>query len=167
MIDHRCIQLLSIVSLASLLACQPEKSAPSAAAAAPAETASAESPVIPITGLKDVRFIAVPEKRSEFRWLPAEAAGDESAQAVLTAPVKGIISAPPQPAGKPVGKGAALLTLQSPELAELKSRWLQARAHLQRAEADLAREQRLADANATSQRDLEAARGRPAWRVCP
>lgn len=126
------------------------------------ETTSANPVEIPLAGLQGVQFITVAVPRAESRWSPGEAIGDESAQALLTAPVTGIISSPPAQPGRHVTKGAALLTLQSPELAELKARWLQAQARLIRVETDLAREERLAAANATSLRDLELARSEAA-----
>ncbi len=141
-------------------AAQPAPSAASAphAAEKPGETPSAKPVEIPLEGLQGVQFITVAMPRAESRWSPGEAIGDESAQAMLTAPVTGIVISPPAQPGRHVPKGAALLLLQSPELAELKARWLQAQARLIRVEADLAREERLAAANATSLRDLELAR---------
>jgi len=110
--------------------------------------------------LKDIRglhFVVVPEPRPEGAWYPAEAIGDESAQAVLSSPVKGIVSAVRVPPGQRVGSGTTLLAIQSPELARLKADWLSARARRDRTEAELAREQRLFQAQAGSRRELEAA----------
>lgn len=113
---------------------------------------------VPLSAIPEgLRIQAVPPASTLQGWFPASAAGDGSAQAVLTAPVSGIVASAPVLPGRPVARGAALLTLRSPELADLKSRWLTASARLRRAEADLAREQRLATAQAGARRDLETA----------
>ncbi len=138
-------------------------------AAAPARTPGADGhdhgkaethteQAVALEGVRGIRFFTVPEPRAEGAWFPGEAIGDEASQAVLTAPVGGVVTTPPTAPGRPVAKGAILLTLRSPELAELKSRWLSAEARRERADLDLAREERLAAAGATSRRDLEAAR---------
>ena len=121
-----------------------------------------ESLHIPLKEVRGLRFLTVPEPRAEGAWYPAEALGDESAQALLSSPVKGIVSGILVPPGRAVGGGTALLTLQSPELARLKADWLSAKARRDRGEADLAREQRLFDAQAGSRRELEAARSEAA-----
>ncbi len=102
--------------------------------------------------------MVVPEPKAEGAWYPAEAIGDESAQAVLTSPVKGTISGVIAPPGKRVAQGTGLLVIQSPELARLKADWLSTRAKRERSEAELAREQRLFDAQAGSRREWETAR---------
>ena len=99
----------------------------------------------------------VPQPKAEGAWYPAEAIGDESAQAVLASPVKGIISAIQVPPGRHVPPGTGLLVIQSPELARLKADWLSSKAKRQRAEAELAREQRLFEGQAGSRRELESA----------
>lgn len=113
---------------------------------------------LPLKDIRGLRFLVVPEPKAEGAWYPAEAIGDESAQAILSSPVKGIVSAILVPPGQQVAAGAGLFTLQSPELARLKADWLSARAKRDRAESELAREQRLFDAQAGSRRELEAAR---------
>jgi cobalt-zinc-cadmium efflux system membrane fusion protein len=117
---------------------------------------------LPLKEVRGLHFLLVPEPKAEGAWYPAEAIGDESAQALLSAPVKGIVSAFSVPPGRHVGAGTALLTLQSPELARLKADWLGSKARLQRAEAELAREQRLFEAQAGSRRELESARSEAA-----
>jgi cobalt-zinc-cadmium efflux system membrane fusion protein len=112
--------------------------------------------------VRGLRFIQVPEPKAEGAWYPAEAIGDESAQAVLASPVKGIISAILVPPGKHVALGSGLLVLQSPELARLKADWLSAKARQQRTGAELARELRLFEAQAGSRRELEIARSEDA-----
>ena len=62
----------------------------------------------------------------------------------------------------PVAAGTPLVSLASPELADLRARWLTASARRLRAEADLGREERLAAGNATSARELELARNEAA-----
>lgn len=126
-------------------------------AAAPAGVPE-EAPVIPLAGMRGVRWIAAPEPRSEGAWFPGEAIGDESAQSVLSSPVSGRVASAPSPPGRPVSRGAGLLVIESPEQAELLSRLLRATAEVERAEATLAREQELASAGATSQRDVDDAR---------
>ena len=100
----------------------------------------------------------VPEPKAEGAWYPAEAIGDESAQAILSSPVKGIVSAILVPPGRHIGMGSGLFTIQSPELARLKADWLSTRARRERTEGELVREQRLFEAQAGSRRELEAAR---------
>ena len=106
---------------------------------------------------KDLNLQPLPAPATLQAWVPAEAAGDEAAQVLLTAPVSGIIAKISATPGRPAVPGAPLLQLRSPELAELKSRWLGAQARLRRAQVDLAREQRLTAAQAGARRDLEAA----------
>lgn len=113
---------------------------------------------IPLKEIRGLRFLTVPEPRAEGAWYPAEAIGDESAQALLSSPVKGIVSAILVAPGRSVARGTSLLALQSPELARLKADWLAARARRDRAGAELAREERLFEAQAGSRRELEAAR---------
>jgi cobalt-zinc-cadmium efflux system membrane fusion protein len=101
----------------------------------------------------------VPSPRAEGAWHPAEAIGDESAQALLSSPVQGLVAAVLVPPGRQVAAGAPLLSLRSPELARLKADWLSAKALRERTEAEWAREQRLLEAQAGSRREWEQARG--------
>ncbi len=117
---------------------------------------------VPLDGIRGLRLVEAPPRRSEGAWFPGEAIGDENAQAVLAAPVSGIVLAPLAPPQAPVEAGAPLVTLASPELADVEARWLTASARRQRADADLAREERLAAGNATSARELEEARSEAA-----
>lgn len=126
------------------------------------EAKEGESTRLPLKEIRGLRFMEVPEPKAEGAWYPAEAIGDESAQALLTSPVKGIVSAILVPPGRHVGVGTGLLAIQSPELARLKADWLSARAKRERADAELAREQRLFDAQAGSRRELELARSEAA-----
>jgi cobalt-zinc-cadmium efflux system membrane fusion protein len=126
-------------------------------AAAPAGGAS-EAPVIRLEGLRGIRWMAAPPPRAEGAWFPGEAIGDASAQSVLTSPVRGRVASAPFPPGRPVSRGAELLVIESPELVELLSRRRIALAEVERADATLAREERLASAGATSQREVEDAR---------
>lgn len=118
--------------------------------------------VVSLRGVRGIGFLSAPEARPEGAWFPGEAVGDEASRAVLSAPVAGVVTALSAAPGRPVAKGATLFSLRSPELAELKARWLSAEARRERAELDLAREERLAPAGATSRRELEAARGEAA-----
>lgn len=125
--------------------------------AAPAAAAS-DAPELPLEGLRGVRWIEAPAPRAEGAWYPGEAIGDESAQSVLTSPVSGRVASAPFPSGRPVSRGTVLLDVVSPEQAELVSRYRIAEADAERAEAALAREEKLAAAGATSQREVEDAR---------
>lgn len=117
---------------------------------------------IPLEGIRGLRLMKVPEARIEGRWLPGEAIGDEAAQALLSSPVKGIVSQLLAIPGQKRGTGATLALIQSPELARLKAQWVAAKAKLDRSLAELAREDRLFQAGAGSARDLESARGEAA-----
>jgi len=117
-----------------------------------------DAPELSLAGLRGIRWMQAPPPRAEGAWYPGEAIGDESAQTVLTSPVSGRAASAPLSIGHPVSRGTVLLDVQSPEQAELISRWLVAKADLARAEAALAREEKLASAGATSQREVEDAR---------
>lgn len=127
---------IPLTLLTLLLACG-RRPAP-AAGTERADSGSPGEPAdgIPLRDVRGVRLIQVPEPVAEGAWYPAEALGDESAQALLTAPVKGIVAAIPVPPGTRVGAGTGLLAIQSPELARLKADWIAARARLERAEAE-------------------------------
>ncbi|MBP1772337.1 MAG: CzcB family heavy metal efflux protein [Holophagaceae bacterium] len=145
---------LTLSALLGLQACKPKP--PAEAAQPPSRVPEADT--VPLKAIQEGLQVAeVPAPAVLQAWFPAEAAGDESARAILTAPVSGIVASAPAAPGRPLAKGAPLLTLRSPELAELKSRWLIAQARLRRAQAELAREQRLAAAQAGARRDLESA----------
>lgn len=122
------------------------------------ESKKEESTRLPLKEIRGLRVMEVPEPKTEGAWYPAEAIGDESAQALLTSPVKGIISNILVPPGRYVGASTGLLVIQSPELARLKADWLSAKAKRERSDAELAREQRLFEAQAGSRRELELAR---------
>lgn len=112
--------------------------------------------------VRGVAFAPVGQVQQEGAWFPAEAIGDESAQALLTSPVKGVVSAIPGAPGVQVKTGASLVLVQSPELARLKADWLSAQAKRSRADSELAREQRLFEGQAGSRRELELARSEAA-----
>ena len=155
--------LLGFALLASL-ACDPKPgtSAGHAEEKAGEGHGEAESERIPVKDLRGIRFMAVPEPKAEGAWYPAEAASDESAQALLSSPVKGIVSKILVPPGRRVAAGSGLMTIQSPELARLKADWIGARAKRDRAEGERARELRLFGAGAGSRRELEAAQSEAA-----
>jgi len=127
-----------------------------------AETKEGGGIRLPLKEIRGLRFMVVPEPKAEGAWYPAEAIGDESAQALLTSPVKGIISNILVPPGRHVAAGSGLLVIQSPELARLKADWLSAKAKRERSDAELAREQRLFEGQAGSRRELELARSEAA-----
>lgn len=113
---------------------------------------------IPLASFRGLTFLPVPAPQPEGAFYPGEAVGDEAAEAVLSAPVSGVVSGAPHPPGRPVAAGTPLATIASPELAELKARWLTARARRERALREKEREERLAASGATSARELEASR---------
>lgn len=122
------------------------------------EAGEAAGSRIPLDGIRGLRMMQVPEPRLEGRWVPGEAIGDEAAQALLSSPVKGIVSQLLTAPGQPHKEGATLALIQSPELAHLKAQWIGAKAKLNRTQADLAREERLFQAGAGARRDLESVR---------
>lgn len=122
----------------------------------------AAAPRVPLEAVRGLRLMTVPGPRQEGAWFPAEAVGAEGAQVVLSAPVKGIVAGLSALPGSPVPEGALLATLRSPELARLKADWIAARARLDRAEAEAAREEILFRADAGSRRELESARSEAA-----
>ncbi|MDE3032047.1 MAG: efflux RND transporter periplasmic adaptor subunit [Acidobacteriota bacterium] len=158
--------LKSLVALALIsgLACDRKNSADTAKTPAPSTSAQADEQEneVSLKDIRGVRFTEVAEAQQEGAWFPAEAIGDESAQSLLTSPVKGIIAGIQMTPGVKVKAGAPLLVIQSPELARFKSDWLTAKANRLRAESNLAREQRLFEGKAGSQRELELARSEAA-----
>jgi multidrug efflux pump subunit AcrA (membrane-fusion protein) len=149
--------VIAFGTVAALASCRSQAVAEKPAAVSVA-TESSEHPIIPLDGLRGVRWVAAPVPTSEGAWFPGEAIGDESAQSVLSSPVKGRVASAPFPPGRPASPGAPLLVIESPEQAELLSRRVVADIDAERAEASLAREERLAAAGATSQREVDDAR---------
>jgi len=113
---------------------------------------------IPLAGIRGLHLMKVPEARLEGRWVPGEAIGDEAAQALLSSPVKGIVSQLLTAPGQSRREGVTLALIQSPELAHLKAQWIAAKSKLNRSQAELAREERLFQAGAGARRDLDSAR---------
>ncbi len=126
------------------------------------ESAGSTGSRIALDGIRGLRLMKVPDLRMEGRWVPGEAIGDEAAQAVLSSPVKGIVSQILASPGQTNVTGTALALIQSPELARLKAQWIASKAKSDRTQADLAREERLFQAGAGSRRDLENARSEAA-----
>ncbi len=124
--------------------------------------AESEGPGIHLEGIRGLGLAKVPEPRLEGRWVPGEAVGDEAAQALLSSPVKGIVSQVLAIPGQNRPTGATLVMIQSPELAHLKAAWIASKAKLDRIQLDLAREDRLFQAGAGARRDLEAIQGESA-----
>lgn len=110
-----------------------------------------------LAGVRGVSFAPVGEPREEGAWLAAEAISDPGAESVLSAPLAGQVIAFHALPGARLERGAPVVELRSPELADLAARLVTARARRARAESDLARERRLSAAAATSARELEAA----------
>jgi cobalt-zinc-cadmium efflux system membrane fusion protein len=130
---------------------EPADSRPAGTAGTADIAGTAAGDHVELAQVRGVRFVVAPAPQAEGSWYAAEAVGDESASALLSVPVQGVLAAILVPPGHLVPAGKPLLTVQSPELAQLKGAWLGAKAKRARAEAELAREQRL------SQRDLEIA----------
>ncbi|MCE1229329.1 MAG: efflux RND transporter periplasmic adaptor subunit, partial [Firmicutes bacterium] len=154
----KSVPLSLLAALLVLGAC--DRSRPAPAAVDPGTAAPATVPLKALEG--NFHSMDVPASGPLQVWFPAEAMGNEGARAVLTAPVSGLVAAIAVEPGRPVGQGTILLMVRSPELADLKSRWLAATARLKRAQAELAREERLAQAHAGAQRDLEMAQAEQA-----
>ncbi len=159
---------LSVLLLAFLLACVPARDADTPGAAArdehghdaepaAAQAAAPAAPRVEIAHLRGVAFSKVGAPVEEGAWFAAEAANDERDLAALSAPIGGVIAEIRSTPGAEVAAGQTILALRSAELADLKAGWLGARARHARAVADFERERRLAEGQATSRRDLEAA----------
>jgi cobalt-zinc-cadmium efflux system membrane fusion protein len=114
-------------------------------------------PRIALSAVRGVAFITVGPPREEGGWFPAEAEAEETAEAALTTPVAGIVTGLAAAPGDRVRRGAPLVAIESPELAALRAGYLTARARAAQAESELARERRLSEVAATSERELEAA----------
>jgi cobalt-zinc-cadmium efflux system membrane fusion protein len=162
--NHAIRLSMLTLALAAIVACERKAAAPSEAKESHKEGAAHadEAAHLPLKDIRGLRFLLVPEPKAEGAWYPAEAIGDESAQALLSSPVKGIVAAILIAPGRHIGTGTGLVTIQSPELARLKADWLSSRARRERTEGELAREQRLLDAQAGSRRELEAAKSEAA-----
>lgn len=162
--NHAIRFSLLTLALVATMACERKAAAPPEAKESHKDEGAHgdESAHLPLKDIRGLRFLVVPEPKAEGAWYPAEAIGDESAQAMLSSPVKGIVSAILIAPGRHIGTGTGLVTIQSPELARLKADWLSTRAKRERTEGELAREQRLFDAQAGSRRELEAAKSEAA-----
>ncbi len=114
--------------------------------------------VVHLEGVRGVAFATVGAPIEEGVWYPAEATADESEREMLSAPIGGVVVVLTVPPGREVARGTPLLTIRSPELAQLSAAWLARRATRQQAAAEVAREERLAKAGAGAARELEAAR---------
>jgi cobalt-zinc-cadmium efflux system membrane fusion protein len=119
---------------------------------------SEEWGTVHLLGVRGVAFATVGAPIEEGVWYPAEAMADESERAMLSAPIGGVVVALIVSPGRDVARGTPLLTIRSPELAQLTAAWLAQRATREQAAAELAREERLAQAGAGAAREQEAAR---------
>lgn len=134
-----------------------EESGNAASADAHEHEEGGDSGHLPLAGVRGVAFAEVGEPQQESVWVAAEAVAEEGATAALSAPVAGTVTAIHAAVGARVGRGAPLVEIRSPELADLKAAWLAAQARRVRDEKEADRERRLMAGQATSQRDLEAA----------
>lgn len=150
--------LAAPIALTVLLACRPAPVEEPDDHAHDDHAHDEGAPEVSLAGLRGIRTMKAPEPREEGAWFPGEAIGDPSAQFVLTAPVGGIVRSLDVIPGRPVRAGAHLASWDSPEGAELLSRWLVAGAAAESAAANLAREDELFRKQATSKRELEEAR---------
>ncbi|HXU34541.1 MAG TPA: efflux RND transporter periplasmic adaptor subunit, partial [Thermoanaerobaculia bacterium] len=112
---------------------------------------------IDLAGVRGVSFAVVGPPREEGAWFAAEAISETGSAATFSAPVGGIVTSLLVEPGRAVSRGAALVEIRSPELAEKKAAWLAARSRRAQADREVARERRLLEGGATSQRDVEAA----------
>jgi len=151
--------LLLTFALMLSLACRPKNAGHEHehGAAEEATHDDVDPHAIPLKDIPGARVQSVAEPSAMSVWFPAEIIADEASQFVLSSPVNGILGALLVPPGRLVAADTALVEVKSPELARLHADWLAARAKLVRAEAALAREERLNIKKATSQRDLEEA----------
>jgi cobalt-zinc-cadmium efflux system membrane fusion protein len=162
--NHAIHFSLLTLALVTTVACDRKAHPPSETKATheDADVQTKDGAHLPLKDIRGLSFLIVPGPKSGGAWYPGEAVGDESAQTMLSSPVKGIVSAILIAPGQHAGTGVGLITIQSPELARLKADWLSSKAKRERTEAELAREQRLFEAQAGSRRDLEAARSEAA-----
>jgi cobalt-zinc-cadmium efflux system membrane fusion protein len=112
---------------------------------------------VPLAGLRGLAFTRVGEPRQEGVWAPAEAVSDSGGVAIVSAPAAGIVRRLLVRPGATVRAGQAVAELASAEIADLAARYRTARSEQERARIEAAREQALLAANATSQREVEAA----------
>ena len=149
--------------LAGSLACDQKGPLPKALAGnREGEATRARDLRLPLKEVRGLRFGPAPAPQVEGVWFPGEAVSDELGSAILSTPVKGIVSGIPSMPGRPLPAGAVLLTIQSPELARLKADWINAKTRMGHTRSESDREQRLFAAGAGSKRDLEAATGEAA-----
>ena len=117
-----------------------------------------EAGTVHLEGVRGVAFATVGAPIEEGVWYPAESMADESEREMLSAPISGVVVSLAVSPGREVSRGTPLLTIRSPELAQLTATWQGRRATREQAAAELAREERLAKAGAGAARELEAAR---------
>jgi cobalt-zinc-cadmium efflux system membrane fusion protein len=110
-----------------------------------------------VDGLRGVSFAPAGPAHQESAFFAAEAVSDPSAETQLSVPVGGQVIALHVAPGATVAKGAAVIELRSPELADVEARWQVARARAEKASREAEREQRLLKHDATSAREAEAA----------
>lgn len=160
------VPFLLVLALAPLIACAPDAGDPPAhdeTAEGQAEESATrhegeEGVHVSLAGLTGIAFAEVGAPVEEGAWHAAEAVADEATRSLVAAPVGGIVRTLLVPPGRDVAAGTPLVELLSTELASLKADWLGARARLEQATAEVAREERLARAGAGAARELEAAR---------
>lgn len=160
------VPFLLLLALAPLVACAPRAGDPPAhdeTAGGHAEESAdhhegEEGVHVSLAGLTGVAFAEVGAPVEEGAWHAAEAVADEATRSLIAAPVGGMVRTLLVPPGRDVAAGAPLVELLSTELASLKATWLAARARVEQATAEVAREERLASAGAGAARELEAAR---------
>lgn len=160
------LRFLLPLALGPLLACAPdggdahdhEEKTEEHAEEATAGHEVEEGVQVSLAGLTGIAFAEVGAPVEEGAWHAAEAVADEATRSLVAAPVGGIVRTLLVPPGRDVAVGAPLVELMSTELAGLKAEWLAARARVERATAEVAREERLAAAGAGAARELEAAR---------
>lgn len=138
-----------------------------------AEAGAAEAPRrdVPQLDGKWIRFSPGFAERAQIRFADAETAGlsptvsvtgtvsfDPRRVAAVGARITGRVRRVMKLEGDHVKEGSVLAELESAELGQAQAKVLEARAHLETAAAHERREQQLAEANVSSQRDYEVAR---------
>lgn len=121
------------------------------------DATSHETGVVSLDGVRGVTFEPVGEPRDEGAWFAAEAISDPGAETALSTPVAGTVTALRAAPGDAVARGATVVELTSPELADLVATWRSAGAERERAERELVRERRLLAGEATAPAAVEAA----------
>jgi cobalt-zinc-cadmium efflux system membrane fusion protein len=103
---------------------------------------------------------AKPGKLENFLTLPGEVAIDTDRVAHVVTPITGVVAAVHKNLGDPVRRGDLMIELDSMELAEAKSRYLETIQHLKLAQATYEREEKLWKQGISAEQEYLAARNK-------